>query len=781
MKKSNLSSKNRNFDLVNFMAGNGVIWLLLILSAFMIFSAVVGSNPVYDLSQVYEIHPVKEYGYCFSTSYNSEYFAILFVAAALGITSFSFLTNKQQGITMLSLPVKRSKLFNQKVILPVCTLALIVIAIKAIMIYYNIKISGVNSAVITQGITDIAISLKYILLGFTAFTVSAVACGKKLEVILGGISLIGILPTIYDAVNSLLLEYLYGYDSMFYSDTAVYSDYVFALHPTREIAMISFLLEERQLLTDSKLVINLLWIVALIIVLVLTKMHFVKKYKPEKIEMKATNKTMVAIISTTISLFASLIISVMYEDFGIITDNKVYSANISVLLTVILTIVFAYLTSVLIETSFAINSSKIKAVCTPLAVIALTLLFAFSGGLGYEKRIPDTEKIKEVEITTTFNADDNFNTHEALSLENIYANNHLTLTTENDFKIIKAIHEAVIENRDTTTAESIYITYTLKNGKTITRSYDYLSKEAAEKMLMLWKTDEVHKNIKDYLFNNKPTNTYEDFGDGDSYYAYASYDYYETPYSCFNYDTNAVLIASKQNTATDIKDKITKAEFRLIKEAIYKDYTELTPAEWFKPTKTYGAIVFRYDNKYYGSYYTDTFADNYTYEEDEDFWYGFSEYEHIVLPVTVEMKSTVEILKKLDLSQYLGIKNEIQTAYVADISEYWEWRSSEYSDIGYLLGALDKSVYFVPDGDLERDINFFKSSNLNPTYDEDLYGSAFEELDYSKAPIEEIKSQKEIAALLEKSHIKYYDEESDGKLLFVDYKDNADNVYYIPN
>ncbi|MBO7179857.1 MAG: hypothetical protein J6V78_05900, partial [Clostridia bacterium] len=140
-----------------------------------------------------------------------------------------------------------------------------------------------------------------------------------------------------------------------------------------------------------------------------------------------------------------------------------------------------------------------------------------------------------------------------------------------------------------------------------------------------------------------------------------------------------------------------------------------------------------------------------------------------------EMKSTVEILKKLDLSQYLGIKDEIQTAYIADVNEYWEWRSSEYSDIGYFLGALDKSVYFVPDDDLERDINLFKSSNLN------LYGSALEDLDYSKAPIEEIKSQKEISALLEKSHIKYYDEESDGKLLFVDYKDNADNIYYIPN
>ena len=776
MKKSNLSSKNKNFDLANFMAGKGAIILILIVAVWLIASTTIQHNPLITLKETYEYYPVAEYGYCFSNYYNAEYSIILFLSAVLGIISFSFLTNKQHGITMLSLPIRRSKLFNQKVVLPVCTLAVIVIIVKAIMVNYNIKIFGVNSELIIQGLADIAISLKYVLLGFTAFTVSEVACGKNLEVVFGGISLIGILPTIYNVADSLLLNYLYGYDSMFYSDTAVFSDYLFALYPTREMAMLSFLLDERLPLTHSKLIINLLWIVALIVVLVLTKMHFVKKYKPEKIEMKATNKVMVAIISATFSLFASLIITEISADYGNLSNSKDYSVNISVLLTVILTIVFAYLTSTLIETSFAVNRSKIKAVCTPLAVIALILLFAFSGGLGYEKRIPDTEKIKSVEITTTFNADDNFNTHEALSFKNIYANNFLTLTTENDFKIIKAIHETAIENRDTDTAESIYITYTLKDGTTLTRSYDYLSKESAEKMLMLWKTDEVHKNIKDYLFNNKPTNTYEDFEDGDSYYANASYyDFYETPYSCFNYDQNAVLIASKQNAATDVKDKLTKTEFELIKEAIYKDYTELTPTEWFKPTKTYGAIVFRYDNKYYASYYTDTFADNYTYEEDEAFWYGFSDYEHIVLPVTAEMKNTVEILKKLDLSQYLGIKDEIQTAYIADINEYWDWRSSEYSDVGYYLGALDKSVYFVPDDDLERDINLFKSSNLN------LYGSALEDLDYSKAPIEEIKSQKEISALLEKSHIKYYDEESDGKLLFVDYKDNADNIYYIPN
>ncbi len=780
MKKSNLSSKNKNFDLINFMAGNGTIWLLLILAAVIVFSFVVGSNPVYDLSQAYEIHPVKEHGYCFSTSYNSEYAAILFVAAALGITSVSFLTNKQQGVTMLSLPVKRSKLFNQKVILPICGLALIVIVTKAIMISYNIRKFGVNNELIFQGITDIVVSLKYVLLGFTAFCVSAVTCGKKIEMIFGGISLIAIMPTVYSLVDTVLTMFLYGYDSIFYSTTNAYSDYIFILDPTREMSLLSWLYERVELSVE-KLIVNIIWIVALILTLVFTKRYFIKNYKAEKIEMKATNKPMIAIIGATVSLFVSEIV------MGIITDEIIFESREMtsggyIGLLFVLTVVFAFLTICLIETSFRLNKNKLISVLSPLSVIVLTLAFAFSGGLGYENRIPDIKNIKSVEISTTFYGSDMFNTESFPSVLGGFPEYNMTLTTENDFKVIKEIHETILENRETDTFEGFCVNYVLKNGRTISRVYSGLSKESAAELLKLWKTDATKKEVEEYLLVNKPTNAYGTLGEGDSYYD-DSYNFYEVPYSCFNYDKNTVLIASKQNSAKDVKDKLTKETFEQIKEAIYKDYCELSASEWFKPTKTYGAIVFRYEEEYYGDYFIDAIGEHYD-------WFGFSDdVQQVMIPVTSEMKNTVNVLKTLGLYRYLSDnKAEIDRVFVADAKEYFEWKKSQNIENGFYYGEDSYSIHFIPNSDLEGDMLFFGRTK-DKVYDEltgdtdviiEDYESILDLYDFSTAPVKEIKNSKEMYNLLTKAHIKYYDEELKGKILFVDYAAGIDNAYYIP-
>ena len=794
MKKSNLSSKNKNFDLVNFMAGNGVIWLLLILSAFIIFSFVVGSNPVYDLSQVYEVYPVVENGYCFSTSGTSEYFAILFVSAALGITSFSFLTNKQQGVTMLSLPVKRSKLFNQKVILPICGLAVIVIVTKAIMISYNIRKFGVNNELILQGITDIVISLKYVLLGFTAFCVSAVTCGKKIEMIFGGISLIAIMPTVYSLVDTVLSMFLYGYDSIFYSTTKDYSDYIFILDPTREMTLLSWLYESVEL-NIEKLIVSAFWIVALILTLVFTKRYFTKNYKAEKIEMKATNKPLIAIIGATVSLFVSEIV------MGIITDEILFerremTSGGYIGLLFVLTVVFAFLTICLIETSFRLNKNKLISVLSPLSVIILTLAFAFSGGLGYENRIPDIKNIKSIEISTTFCGGDIFNTEGLPSVLDGFSEFNMTLTTENDFKVIKAIHETIIENRDTDTFEGFCVNYVLKDGRTISRVYSDLSKESAAELLKLWKTDATKKDVEDYLLNNKPTNAYGTLGEGDSYYDEA-YNFYEVPYSCFNYDKNTVFIVSKQNTGTSIKDKLNKESFEQIKEAIYKDYCELSADEWFKPTKTYGALVFTYDDRYD---YVEYDSDDALYEDeaiagtaetktDKVLWGGFSDYEQIVIPVTAEMKNTVSVLKSLNLYRYLtDTKAEIDHIFIADAKEYFDWKKSQKIENELYYGEDSYSVNFIPDSDLEGDMLFFGKTK-DKVYDEltndmvvciEDYESILDLYDFSTAPVKEIKNSKEMYNLLTKAHIKYYDEELKGKIIFVYYRYGIDTAYYIP-
>jgi len=815
MKKSNLTTKNKNFDLASFMNGNGRIYLMLIISAFALFLTVVGFDTLDELKYNYDVYNTRKYGYSFSNCFSMEYSFIVFISALLGAASFQFLTSKQQGITMLALPVKRSKLFNQKVILPICGLAVVVIMVKAVMIYCNTKIYGVNSDLILQGITDIVVCLKYVLLGFTAFCVSSVACGKKLEVVFGGVSLIGVMPIVYKLVDSLLDMYLYGYDSIFYS-VKYYSDFVFILNPARELS-ISDYFEEIRAFGIEKLIVSAFWIVALILTLVFTKRYFIKGYKAEKIEMKSANKPMLAIIGAAMALtVAQIVLNIIATEFEY--QDVELSSIIYLILLCVLTVVFAFLTICLIETSFRLNKNKLIAVLSPLSVVALILVFAFTGGLGYESRMPDTNDIKSIEISTTFYGSDMFNTMTSPDLYSGFPEQATTFTTEKDFKVIKGIHETTLENRDMDTAESICITYVLKDGSTICRNYYDLSEETTAKLLMLWKTDATKKDIEDYLLNNKPTNFY--LYEEDSYYNSDDYyvDYwgpYEEAYSVFNYDQNEIYIASKQNTETKIKNKITKAEFTLIKEAIYKDYCELTAIEWFKPTKTYGAVVLMYNDEYYVDYYGD-----YLYEEDEVLyesdtaeitieneappvnenatdeltaWGGFSGLnEQVTIPVTAEMKNTVAVLKSLGLYQYLtDNKAEIERVFIADAKEYFEWKCEWAIGNELHFGIYEPSAYFVPDIDLENDVLFFgEEGGSNPVKNyfgdgyyselEDYYGSVVDDLDYSDAPVKEIKNSKEMYTLLTKAHIKYYDEELKGKILFVDYRDGIDNAYYIP-
>ena len=88
--------------------------------------------------------------------------------------------------------------------------------------------------------------------------------------------------------------------------------------------------------------------------------------------MKATNKPMIAIIGATVSLFVSEIV------MGIITDEILFerremTSGGYIGLLFVLTVVFAFLTICLIETSFRLNKNKLISVLSPLSVIILTL------------------------------------------------------------------------------------------------------------------------------------------------------------------------------------------------------------------------------------------------------------------------------------------------------------------------------------------------------------------------------------------------------------------------
>ncbi|MBQ6935527.1 MAG: hypothetical protein IJN49_03160, partial [Clostridia bacterium] len=136
-------------------------------------------------------------------------------------------------------------------------------------------------------------------------------------------------------------------------------------------------------------------------------------------------------------------------------------------------------------------------------------------------------------------------------------------------------------------------------------------------------------------------------------------------------------------------------------------------------------------------------------------------------------------------------KAEFERVFIADAKEYFEWKCEWAIGNELYFGIYEPSAYFIPDADLENDVLFFgEEDGRNPVKDyfgdeyysevENYYGSVVDDLDYSDAPVKEIKNSKERYSLLTKAHISYYDEELKGKILFIDYVDGVNNAYYIP-
>lgn len=663
---------------------------------------------------------------------------------ALGVAQFEFVHRKKYCSTLLSFGIKRSKLFLNRLLVPLA-LAFICITVPYIIsLKFNIEVFGFKSDILPWFSLQILTAFKAF---FVSYTISIIACmftGRTIEAAAGAIS-IAILPcTIFALFDTTFDLSLFGYNGTYDSqiakilthlDPTYISQLMYGPHLSGNAPINTPLNTENIVL----MILSIIWILLSIAVLTLVTRYFSKKFKPENAGFKGTNKKIASLISFTAPLLISIIaIAYFRNQFSPIVSYK------AILLVIGLGVAFGFAASIIGGLVINFTYKKLKPALIGgsalIGVIVVALIIGITGIFGTYHKPPKAEEIAKIEIIAPYNE----------VFPNIYGNPYFTesyicnsstalvITDKEDIETVLKLQEVASQKDADATASKFHIAYTIKDGSLITRKYKNLSTDATEEMLKLWDTKAAKELYKNCLFPKSKDVENLDNSPSSGHITLR----YENPYIMDYYDEDAfMLIKTRDGKTKSVLNEITEAEFVKLKKALYKDICEMTSSEWFTPEEAQmGTLSFGY-----AAY------QNYTSPEKANYMSFY---------INPNMENTIRTLKTLELYKYFDCKKEVETVLVSDIKEYCVWENQ-----GLYENQTGSSIHQP----------FFCQFPGNRA----VFCFHAEELGYSKPPVTEITDKTQIKSLTEKGYIAY-NILNNGKIVFVKYTDETYSSFVVP-
>ena len=733
-------------DLINSFTPLSLI--LILVFGILMFLFILGPEQVstgeilYAVESELSYNADKNYIFC----EESGYALLLCVAGglALGITQFEFLHRKKYCSTLLSFSIKRSKIFINRLLLPLALAFICILIPYLISFKFNIEAFGFKADILPWFFLQIITTFRAF---FVSYVISIVACmltGRTIEAVAGTIS-IAILPyavfTLFDTIFALSL---FGYNGTYDSQTAtifVHSDptYISQLLCGPYLngrAPVNTPLNKENIVL---MLLSIIWILLGVIALTLIKKYFSQKFKPENIGFKGTNKAIATLTSFSVPLFVSIItISFLDNEFYPIVSDNIR------LLVLGIGLVIGFAAAIIIGFVINFTYKKLKPAIiggSALAgVIIIALVLGLTGIFGTYHTPPKAEEIAKIEIMAPYSEifPDIYRTPYFTESYIFNSETALIVTEQEEFETVLELHKKASEKDEAATASKFHFVYTLKNGSIITRKYKNLSEAATEEMLKLWDTKAAKELYYNCLF---PKSAGAENLDNSASSGYASMRY-ENPYIMDYSDEDAfLLIKTRDGETKSVLNELTESEFIKLKKAIYKDICEMTSSEWFTPEETQlGTLSFGY-----AAY------QNYSSPENANYMNFY---------INPNMKNTVKALKDLDLYKHFESKKEVETVLVSDIKEYCIWENQ-----GLYENQTGSSIH-------QPIFSQFPGNRA-------VFAFHAEELGYSEPPVTEVTDKKQIKALTEKGYIAY-NILNNGKIVLVKYTDETYSSFVIP-
>lgn len=312
-----------------------------------------------------------------------------------------------------------------------------------------------------------------------------------------------------------------------------------------------------------------------------------------------------------------------------------------------------------------------------LAVVLFAFIFS-TGFFGYTNRIPAVEKVAKVEITAfTSSGYDYYSTGELYGDSNIYGStdpiwmgtfsteNNYTFTEKADITAIEELHKGLIDAdgskisqdyKKTKIGGKINVIYTLKNGKTISRSYYRITPELIEKYVNnKGISEEIKKTFIDKLGYMVSYAIYE-------HSEYEIFD--EKYYTVFSRD-----FVSAHNVEISDDDL-----YRFV-AAYTMDVENLTAKELLKPSKNaLGALAIRGDSNIFGNYNEQTGESEVIGKSSELEYKTFNPSNIDIyngdgyIVINENMPNTIKWAKEVGIYKYFAIDYDTEVQNVVEVT-----------------------------------------------------------------------------------------------------------------
>ncbi|MEG2038715.1 MAG: DUF6449 domain-containing protein [Oscillospiraceae bacterium] len=434
------------------------------------------------------------------------------VPIVVGVNIFSYMHNRSATDVFHGLPVSRGKLFSANYLAGV-TIINIPIIISFLMI---IAIGACNSGIYvdSMGIGGfapmkmLAEMLCWIVMTTSIFTITsfvAVICGTGFDTAVLSLAACGVMPVILLVTRALAETMLLGFNDNYTwgvlaLEKMVYFSPFTTMIPHFEDNWGSDVVNSSYTMwggVGTTFTAIAVWFV-ISVVLFFAAMMIYKKRKSEI----AGRTTASSLLNKVIQYIVVYVVGSLFglALWGMFDSKPLY------LLGVIIGGGLAFVTfEAVTARGFKSFPKAFKHMGISVGITLLLGLAIMTGFFGYQNRIPQTSELQAVTINyngryqgKTFirGEDYNLGKNDYQRREDMnYELLDTTLTDEASIEIVRSFHKAIIDEKSSIFAKKVpwdnslqynpIITYTLKNGKTISRSYNCPSKATGDYLLQL--------------------------------------------------------------------------------------------------------------------------------------------------------------------------------------------------------------------------------------------------------------------------------------------------------
>ncbi len=709
--------------------GNSVpLFSIIFIAGFIIAAAILTLDP----SNIHEgkLLAFESYAKAYNMEWgtftaNGEYETLVYyiIPFLLGLSQFMFLHYKKQCYSVLSFPVSRKTIFNNRVVFPFIIIPIALVIIKLIALSQNIAIFGLSFELIFFWLEHILRIFSITLFSYTTAIVFSILCGRYLEAAFAGFSFLALPLAVIKTVSYIWEEAFFGLEiwpsflssSLILEYISMFSQYFvgsFIMHNA---------LTFKEKIDVTLIVISLLYIILSVVALILIKRYFIKGHKAENSGFKGVSKIANFIICFTPAVFASVFVMGAVMS-GFLKIRQIKTLPIFYLSGILTALIVAYIIGIIIHFS---PKKALKALVSGGAVgggIIVVAVVCAVCGLSVFNKVPSAEDVEEIRFSSPYRISYESTENEPVNM-GVLNGYEYCFTSEKDITLTLELLESALENRDQNVGQDMTFYIRTKDGEMINARFDLSNTVTSKKSLELWETDAVKERIENLLFPERfPVET--------------TFEGENPPKEPkIKYNESSVTITSLYNVKT--KKALSENDLNKLRDAALKDSLKLTVEEkYFPNSKLYGTVIFSLQ------------LDGLTSLRE-----GYSASSTACqIPVHENSVNTIKALKELNLYESLFKEQEIVNAYTMDLEELRTFRINEYR-------FTPPSLWYNAD-----------SGNLITK----------EKFDTSKA--NQILDPNKIDELITNSQRYYYTEGSEMQALIVEYKEPSDayTIYFLP-